>query len=133
MALNALFTQMRKRSASNKDEDLENSLIISESDTEIQNTDLEPATKHPRMDRDSHTTESDSTSELSFSTSGMKNKKYKQNMGYKPEYKRAHWWVRYDESPGIEGMFCSICEKWGDIAKGNISHNLRIRLTYSSL
>ena len=44
-----------------------------ESDTE--NTDSEPITKHPRID--SHATESDSTSELSFSgssTSAMKTK-----------------------------------------------------------
>ena len=41
------------------------------------------------MDSDNHT-ETDSSSELSFSsslTTAMKNKQYKQNMSYRPEYK----------------------------------------------
>ena len=24
------------------------------------------------------------------------------------EYKKAHWWVRYDEKAGIGDMFCSV-------------------------
>lgn len=85
MALKERFTQMRKCSASNKEgEDLENFILISESDTEIQNTDFEPATKHSRIDRDSHITESDSTCELSFSgssTSAMKKQKIQTRYG----------------------------------------------------
>ena len=125
MSLKKLFSEMRKRSASNHEDD-----ELSES------TDVEPVCKHPRIDSESEcrTTESDSTTssgELSLrhesSTSALKNKKYKQNMGYKPEYKRAHWWVRYDESPGTEGMFCSVCEKWADIPKGNRVHQTWIK------
>ena len=35
---------------------------------------------------------------------------YNLNLGYRPEYKKAHWWVRYDDQPDVEGMFCSVCE-----------------------
>lgn len=101
----------------------------------ISESDFEPAAKHPRMDRDSQTPESDPTSELSFSgssTSAVKNKNYKHNMGYKPEYKRAHWWVRYDETPGIEGMFCTVCEKGADIPKGNRVHQSWIRAPFKT-
>lgn len=58
----------------------------------------------------------------------MKNKQYKQNLGYKPEYKRTHGWVRYDDSPGVEGMFCSVCEKW----KGNCVHQTWIKATFKT-
>ena len=96
MSLKKLFSKMRKRSASNHEDD-----ELSES------TDGEPVCKHPSIDSESEcrTTESDSTTssgELSLrhesSTSALKNKIYKQNMGYKPEYKRAHWWDRNYES-----------------------------------
>lgn len=121
---------MRKRSASNHEDD-----ELSES------TNVEPVCKHPRIDSESEcrTTESDSTTssgELSLrhesSTSALKNKKYKQNMGYKPEYKRAHWWVRYDESPGTEGMFCSVFEKWADVPKGNRVHQTWIKASFKT-
>ena len=129
MSLKELFSQTRKRSASNQeDDDSENSQV--ESDTAI--TDSEPGTKHPRVDADM-TESASTTSELTFcasSASAMKNKKYKQNMGYRPEYKRAHWWVRYDDSPGIEGMFCSVCAKWADIPKGNRVHQSWIKTPF---
>jgi hypothetical protein len=102
MALQKLLSQMRKHSTSNQ----EDGKSLSESDQ------VQTLSKHPRIDSDCRTAESDfTTSELlslsqGSSTSALKNKKYKQNMGYKPEYKRAHWWVRYDEAPGTEGMFC---------------------------
>ena len=121
---------MRNRFASNENDDSEVNSITG-SDTE--NTDSEPVIKHPRID--THDTESASTSELPFSgssTSAVKNKKYKQNMGYKPEYKRAHWWIRYDETPGSEGMFCSVCEKWADTPKGNRVHQTWIKAPFKT-
>ena len=30
----------------------------------------------------------------------------------------AHCWVRCDDQPGVEGMYCSECEKWAEISKG---------------
>lgn len=76
MALRKLFTDMRKRTASNHDDDaLEENSLLSESDTE--STDFEPTTKHPRIENDSVATESISTSELPVSgssTSAVKNK-----------------------------------------------------------
>ena len=33
---------------------------------------------------------------------------YKLKLSYRPEYKKAHWWVRYDEPPGADGNICSI-------------------------
>ena len=53
-------------------------------------------------------------------------------MGYKPEYKRAHWWVRYDDSPGVEGMFCSVCEKWASMPKGNRVHQTWIKAPFKT-
>ena len=135
MDLRKLFTKMRKRTASTHDDTLEENSLLSESDTD--STDFQQRTKYPRTENDSVAAESDFTSELpvsesSTSQSAMKNKQYKQNMGYKPEYKRTHWWVRYDESPGIEGIFCSVCEKWADIPKGNRVHQTWIKAPFKT-
>ena len=133
MALKELFSKMSKNSASASlegDDSEENSQV--ESDSTL--VDSEPPSKHPRIDTDSHAAESDSTSELSLSvsTTATKNRHYKQNMGYKPEYKRAYWWVRYDDSPGVEGMFCSVCEKWADTPKGNRVHQTWIKAPFKT-
>ena len=47
---------------------------------------------------------------------------FKQNLFYRPEYKKAHWWVRYDEKAGVEGMVCSMFKKWAEIPKENHVH-----------
>ena len=43
---------------------------------------------------------------------------YKTEVVYRPEYKTAHWWVGYDEQPGVEGLISSMFDKCAEILKG---------------
>ena len=50
---------------------------------------------------------------------------YKEKLSNRPECK--NWWVGYDEQPGVQAMFCSVCEKWAEISKGNHVHQMWIK------
>ena len=48
------------------------------------------------------------------------------------EYRKAHWWVSYDEQPGVVGMFDSVCERWPELSKGNCVHLVGIKASFKT-
>ena len=52
---------------------------------------------------------------------------------YKPEYMKAHWWVKYDEQPLLLKACLFVYEKWAKIVKGNYVHQIWIKIPLKTL